>query len=357
MASSSVPSSPWTPRKKQKKDDGKREDLLGYVVHISTMKMTPAKTADGKQTSFFDITVSTELTEKRVAVWAIDTRPLMEKKLNKGILLANMRTGNDFNFDEYSNMHDAEPKFPLKRFLRPVSTISEALTNKPLWSRVTLKVKVIDIDPVISHNNLRIMSCQVIDTSVNDPKQLTFFDKLVNVETVKLSKCYEVTEITVSKFSGRRVFKASDQTVITTLADTEINIVSQSSAYESITGTISNVTMSSLEPVYICPYCKSIVDLNEHIFICTNSICSKVSGKEDVIKKAEVKFSVKASSGLVNLSCVNSKIVVLTTDDISNKISFLKQLIGMRVKVKYSKLTFIVDQVERSALAAADAVD
>uniref|UniRef100_A0A7M6DRH2 Uncharacterized protein n=1 Tax=Clytia hemisphaerica TaxID=252671 RepID=A0A7M6DRH2_9CNID len=90
---------------------------------------------------------------------------------------------------------------------------------------------------------------------------------------------------------------------------------------------------------------------------CTNSICSKVSGKEDVIKKAEVKFSVKASSGLVNLCCVNSKMVVLTTVDISNKISFLKQLIGMRVKVKYSKVTFIVHQIERSALAAADAVD
>ena len=38
-----------------------------------------------------------------------------------------------------------------------------------------------DIDPDISQNNLAIMSCQVIDESVNDPKQLTFFSNLANL--------------------------------------------------------------------------------------------------------------------------------------------------------------------------------
>ena len=55
---------------------------------------------------------------------------------------------------------------------------------------------------------------------------------LASAETVQLSKCYEVTEMTVSKFNGRRVFKASDQTVIKELANTEINIASNYTASE-----------------------------------------------------------------------------------------------------------------------------
>ena len=106
--------------------------MLGYIVHVSTMKTTTAKHEAAKQIPFFDITVSTESAERRVVVWAVDTRPLMENRLNKGVLLSYMRMKNDFNFDEYSNMQDAEPKFPLKRFKRPLTTIFEALTNMPL---------------------------------------------------------------------------------------------------------------------------------------------------------------------------------------------------------------------------------
>jgi len=63
------------------------------------------------------------------------------------MLLSNLSpSGNDFLFIDNSSFESIEPKFALTRFPKPTTTIEDIINKCPLYARVTIRVRVTEIE-------------------------------------------------------------------------------------------------------------------------------------------------------------------------------------------------------------------
>ena len=259
----------------------------------------------GLHCKYFDMTLSMETKEVRIVLFNVGLRQEMKNLMNSGLLLSKVTPSNDDYLyeEEKSTFKVVEPKFPMKRFPKPVTKLNDAMTKCRLFARITVELKIVEIEAVKIVNGLSLMECHVIDDSTDEPRQLTIYSEKL-FKTVKAGKCYKFTQITVSKFMGLRVLKASDQTDITPLADSAIKLGEYQTVTEIIIGTISNVFMDSLNINLLCPHCKVPGNVDDNIIICQNSSCKLVSLASDAVSKAEIKFSVKsdAFNNAINMS-------------------------------------------------------
>jgi len=250
-------------------------------------------------------------------------------------------SGDDFLFIDSSSLSTIELKFPMKRFKKPVSTLEDCVNTANLYSRVTIHVKVYELNQVESVDLLQFQSAEVADNS-GVSRQLTLYGHLI--DKVKLGSCYEITEVTVSKFNGSRVLKTSEQSIISEIDNSSVSCDLLEHTKKLIQGTVANVIYSSLDQVLHCPKCKKCVQEEDNLIICI--ACNNVSAATQAIKCNKLKFTIiTVENKRLHLSCSHKKIEELTSVSITNKVALLKQLFNMPVELTYSALTLVVDRI------------
>lgn len=264
------------------------------------------------------------------------------------MLLSNLSpSGNDFLFIDNSSFESIEPKFALTRFPKPTTTIEDIINKCPLYARVTIRVRVTEIEGPQTIDSLTFIVCQVIDNSDRTSRQLTIYGDMI--DAVQVNNCYQMSEITVSKYMGYRVLKSSDQTKIEPLPMGTITAQPLNAATIEIVGCIiTNVAFDTLNAELLCPNCKSPCEVDENIVICSKPTCNTVSAVSMAVSKSVLKFTVENEARRkITLCCNHDQMIALTTVPITNKVSFVKQLIGMKINATYNQITLNVKEISR----------
>jgi len=237
-----------------------------------------------------------ETKEVRVVSFNIDTYSQFKGVLNKGLLLSNLSPSeNDYLFVDDFSFKSVEPKFLLKRFPKPATTLEDVVNKCPLYARVTIRVIVTEIEPPQTYDSLTFVACQVIDTSDRSSRQLTLYNNLVNL--AKVNNCYEMTEITINKYMGHRILKSSDQSTIHALPSDTISVEPfHTDTVDLVGGNIINVAFDTLNAELLCPNCKSTCEADENIIICSKPKCNTVSAVSMAVSKCILKFTIENES-------------------------------------------------------------
>jgi len=310
-------------------------DVCGYLVFVSSIK-------SGKKCQYFDIQIATETKEVRVVCFDADIHEQLQT-WDGGIFLKNLVCSKeDYLFLDSSSFVPAEPKFALKRFERPITPLKE-IANVNLYSRISIKIKVHELQPLQEVNGLKFLTGTAVDQN-GDSRQLTLYNE--HCTKVLVNKCYLITEITVTKYLSRRVLKTSEQSLFKLVPDFIVVTENVPSSKATKSGTVIHVDSSSLSSKLLCPKCKSEASEDETLLICNH--CDTISSVKNAVYKAAVRFTIALDkSSSLNLVCAHSKLVELTSIPISNRVAFLKQIINMNVLVTYCVLTSTVSNITR----------
>jgi len=244
-------------------------------------------------------------------------------------------------FLEHSSFKEAKPKFQKTSFEKPITTLEDTVNTCPLWSWVTICVKVSEKEPPCTIDSLTFVTTQVVDNS-GLARQLTFYNNLCG--KIQIGKCYKISNITVSTYMGKRVLKTSEQSVISALSDAYVYAEPPEASIYTHQGKIVNVDMKSLNATVCCPSCKSDCSwMKISLFV----KFVEQSAASDGIFKTNVKFAlVNANGNKINLHREHQKMASTISVPIHNKIVFLKQLLSLNVLVKVHTLTGKVTQIE-----------
>lgn len=294
---------------------------------------------EGKKNSYFEVYIRTETEEFRVVSFDSDAEPQFRRRLHLGVALSNVtKSGDDFLYTDRSSLCEKSPTFKMPLvFNIPSTPLKNVIENKPLYSRVTLEVKVTHLDPPgISKDSLPFRVTSVIDNSINEPRQLTLYGQLI--DKVSVSNAYNLSYITVSKYGGKRVLKTSERTIVTTIENDVIKVPEKIT--EVMKGRIVSVMVSSLDIKYTCPHCKSLLDVEGSIMVLCEH-CDTALSLATLQSTSFVQFTVSDNNHQLRHTflCEHQIVENLVAGPLTNKQAVLSRLIDMKAVLTYEKGT------------------
>uniref|UniRef100_A0A7M6DR77 Uncharacterized protein n=2 Tax=Clytia hemisphaerica TaxID=252671 RepID=A0A7M6DR77_9CNID len=319
-----------TPRKrpqKRKFETSELHDLCGYVSFVSGIKIP--KNPEKSKAPYFEMYVALENKEERIASWNIDDQPTLLNKLHQGINITGLSKSSDgqgFSFISQTKFMDKRPNFAYVQVNVEPTPLNEAL-QQPLYSRVTLETNP-----------------EVIDNSVNQPREITLYGNLTTM--IELNSAYRLSYMTLNKFNGVRVFKASDRT---SFAPSINEIAAPMAETNTFTGQVHSVVMSSLATFYKCPHCGETLDSNGSSAMCPNTNCGVGLSTNAIVSVKEIKFTVRSDSNIVrNFKCSHQLVEAMINQSVENKMVFFQKFIDTKVVVTFEEASGDVVSIEET---------
>lgn len=223
------------------------------------------------------------------------------------------------------------------------TTLPDTIQNLLLFSRVTLEVKVIKLEPQGSSlDGLPFRAAGVVDSSVHQPRMITVYEDLTS--QLLLNGCYRMSYMTLNKFGGKNVLKSSERTKVTTLPD----IIK---SMEPITDVVSNgkvtaIVMSSLESKYKCPHCHVEIEADGMVAMCENCDVSLSSLDFTSLVQFNLEDGAKVTHTFMH---DHSLLEELLSIPLTSKVFFIKQFMNMNVNINYEKSSRLVTKITKVA--------
>ncbi|XP_066931740.1 uncharacterized protein [Clytia hemisphaerica] len=331
--------SPTTPRKRPRYNNNNKVptetvDMVGYITWVNP------KISKSEKSSFFDLYLGLEESEVRIVSFNTDIHSQLMKRMKKGIIFFKLSKSNaDWIYSDthHSSFNDKDPPFVFVNQYNVVSTpLKEAIEEKPLYSRVSMDIKVIQIkDEGISKEGLPFQSVRIIDNSIKEPRMLTLFDKLVTKVAVQSS--YTLSYVSIQLFGGQRVFKTTERSTITTMKKDTIKCPKQDAAEELI-GTVITVNLKSVEAKLCCPQCENPVNSSGGISIFCH-FCSEAVSRSRLLKMGVLQFKVLEDNCRLPraLECSHLNIEKFLNFSLSDTDRFFSMFMDSKLVIKHLK--------------------
>uniref|UniRef100_A0A7M5XKQ5 Uncharacterized protein n=1 Tax=Clytia hemisphaerica TaxID=252671 RepID=A0A7M5XKQ5_9CNID len=268
-----------TPRKKSLKRKLLHEDsheICGYVVFVGPIK----NRNNGNKSPYFEMYISCEFHEVRIVSFVIDDQPTLSINVNKGYSFLDLEKENDgaYKYHCWSTFFQKTPQFDLTRFTQEPLSINEAL-QLALYSRVCLNVQVKKLcKQGTSLEGLNFKVVDIVDNSIEVGRELTVYGDLTR--QLEVGRNYQINYITLTRYSGIKVFKTSERSEIVQISQDVI--VLRPNQTDSISGIVNGVSMSSLDPRYQCSHCNDGVIVDGSVAMCNK--CDKMQSVTSLIK-------------------------------------------------------------------------
>ena len=293
------------------------------------------KIINGKNADYFDFYIGTETVEHRIMTFNTDIHNKILNMMQTGVIVTKIvKSGPDYIFKDQSNIQEKQPTFDfVEAYDVPPTSLKFAVESLMLYSRITIKVKVISFDtPGMSKDGLEFQSIDVIDASSPQPKKLTLYGDLIT--NVTLNRCYTFTHITVSTYNNKRILKSSERSTVTIVED-DIGLPLEEQV--TIIGTVESVTMSTMQKQYCCPHCKCQLETDGSIMAFCNS-CDIAISQSSLISKDMISFTLKGADQLIrNMKSSFRMVEDLVNCPIADRQIFLSKFIDMKVKLVHPK--------------------
>uniref|UniRef100_A0A7M6DL56 Uncharacterized protein n=1 Tax=Clytia hemisphaerica TaxID=252671 RepID=A0A7M6DL56_9CNID len=215
------------------------------------------------------------------------------------------------------------PQFDLTRFTQEPLSINEAL-QLALYSRVCLNVQVKKLcKQGTSLEGLNFKVVDIVDNSIEVGRELTVYGDLTR--QLEVGRNYQINYITLTRYSGIKVFKTSERSEIVQISQDVI--VLRPNQTDSISGIVNGVSMSSLDPRYQCSHCNDGVIVDGSVAMCNK--CDKMQSVTSLIKKHLIQFTLTDSvNNSRNLLCDSEIVSNFINMSLENKMQAVKMFLN-----------------------------